>query len=170
MPHRVLLSPLARAGMAALVVIAALGASASPSPAITQAATSYTVSRTTRGIHTTLRFARRTYPQHALVAVTVTLRNISHANLGVARERLPYGPCSWPDVTLTSVNAQGQSVEPNPIIPPPAYPCAAPVPTDLPQGHAIVEHQLVELWSPRLQATGQAFNQVDDGFNRFAIR
>lgn len=169
MLRRILLPVPARAGVAALALVAALATSVSPGHAGGRTSTPYIVSRTANGVQITLRFARRSYPQHALVAVTVTLRNVSHANLDVPPDRLPFGVCSWPDVTLTSVNRRGQPVEPNPVIQPPAFPCPAPLPTDLPRGHTMVEHQMIELWSARLQAVGQGFNHISNGFYGFSI-
>jgi hypothetical protein len=130
----------------------------------------YTVSRTSDGIRLTLAFDRRDYPAHALVAVTATLRNVSHQNLAVQRARLPYGLCSWPAISMVSINAGGQDVEPVPPIPIPLPPCPFPGTLDLPVGHRVVEHQLVVLWSRRLRATAQVYNYTGNSYMGFAFQ
>jgi hypothetical protein len=131
-------------------------------PAISApAATSgYSVSRNSDGIQLTVHFQRRAYPDHALVAVTATLRNLSHQHLAVDRATYPYGPCSGPAVSIVAVNAAGQIAEPVSPIPYPARRCPAPIPRPLAIGRSMTEHQLIVLWAPRLRVTAQLFNFV----------
>jgi hypothetical protein len=130
----------------------------------------YTISRTVDGVQLTLAFDRRDYPAHALVAVTATLRNVSHQHLAVQRARLPYGLCSWPAILMVSINARGEDVEPVPPIPAPLPPCPFPGTIDLPVGHSMVEHQLIVLWSPRLRVTAQVYNHAGNGYMGFAFQ
>jgi len=114
----------------------------------------YIVTFRTHGVRAMLRFASRSYPRDALIAVTDTVTNLSRRHLAIAPPFNPAGyPCSPPIVSLRSVNAQGQDAEPTPPIPFPAPMCALPVPNKFPVGTSLVEHQLVVLWTPRLSGT-----------------
>jgi hypothetical protein len=156
--------------MRSLFLLAVMVSWALPGHArVTGASASYTVSRTARGVQISLRTAQREYAAHGLVAVTVTLRNLARPHMAVSRSRPPYGVCSWPAVTLTSIDAAGTDAEPTPPIRPPAFPCPGPLPVDLPRGRSIVEQQIVEVWSSRLRATAQPFAHVNGGYSGFAV-
>ena len=153
-----------------LPFMAILAASALPGTARAGGSSSgYAVTRTANGIQLTLRFQQRDFPAHALIPVTATIRNISHAHLGVSRSRIPFGVCSSAAVSVRAVNAKGQDAEPPSRIRVPVYPCPFPGVVDLPIGGAFVEHQLVALWSPRVLATPELYNHVNNGYYGFSF-
>ena len=130
----------------------------------------YTVGRTANGVQLTVHFDRQAYPAHALVEVTATLRNLSHRHLAVHRAYSPNGLCSWPVVSIVSVDAAGQPVEPVPPIPRPAPSCPAPPQQILPIGRSLVEHQLKVLWTPRLRIAAHLSNFVHDCYCGFEFQ
>ena len=129
----------------------------------------YTVSRTTNGIQVTVHFRRHAYQARAQIAVTATLRNISHQHLAVSRTRYPYGLCSWPVISLVSVDATGRNAEPLPPIPAPVPSCPFLIPKTLAIGGSIVEHQFIVLWTPRLRITAQVFNFAHNCYCGFEL-
>jgi hypothetical protein len=157
--------------MIRLAALAALLASfALPYPARAGSQSGYTVSRTSDGIQLILHFDRREYPAHALIAVTATLRNLSHRHLAVEHTFAWRGPCSWPAISIGSVDSRGRSAEPVPPIPFPIPDCPYPGADNLPIGHSIVEHQLVELWSSRLIARAQVYNRVHNEYRGYTFQ
>jgi hypothetical protein len=153
--------------MIRLTALAALLASfALPNLALARSQSGYTVSRTSNGIQLILYFDRREFPAHALIAVTATLRNLSHRHLAVERGTLSARSlCSRPLIRMVSVNAKGQNVEAMPPIPVPMPDCPHPGADDLPIGHSVVEHQLIELWSSRLISEAEVYNHVKNCYN-----
>jgi hypothetical protein len=145
-----------------LTAIAILMAALLPRHALAGTPHGYSVVRTSQGMRLTLRFARRDEPRHALVAVTATLMNLSNSGLTIERSRRPYGPCSWPAISLQSINAKGRIVEPSPPIQGPVPSCPAPQLVALPVGSRVVEHQMIVLWTSRLQVDLQIDGQACD--------
>jgi hypothetical protein len=151
----------------ALALLALLVVATPSSIARADGQSGYTVSRTANGIQLTLHFAHQNYPKRALIAVTATVRNLSHPNLAIQRSRLNFGICSAPSIQIVAVNAKGQSAEPVSPIPPLIPPCPYPGTVDLPVGHVFVERQLVTLWSSRLQITASVLNHIGRSYQGF---
>jgi len=132
----------------------------------------YIVRYSSRGVRITLRFAARSFPRHALIAVTDTITNMSNRHLATIAPFDPAhsGPCRWPIVALESVNAQGQAAEPIPPVPIAIPLCPAPPAIRLPIGKSRVEHQLAVLWTPRLVARASLYNVVHRGYWGFDLK
>lgn len=133
---------------------------------------SYSVAYRGRGIRSTLRFAARSFPRHALIAVTDTITNISNRHLATIEpfDSAHSGPYRWPIVSLESVNAHGQGAQPAPPVPIMIPMCPAPPASRLPIGKSRVEHQLIVLWTTRLVATARLYNVVHRGYWGFDLK
>lgn len=133
---------------------------------------SYSVAYRRRGIRITLRFAARSFPRHALIAVTDTITNISNRHLATIEpfDSAHSGPYRWPIVSLESVNAHGQGAQPAPPVPIMIPRCPAPPASRLPIGKSRVEHQLIVLWTTRLVAPARLYNVVHRGYWGFDLK
>jgi hypothetical protein len=152
------------------LVLALTAAGSTGAEARAAAPTGYTVSSTSQGVRLTVHFARRDFPRHALIAVTATIRNLSHPHLETTRMAYRYGFCQGPVVSLDSVTATGQSAAPIEPIPVPRPSCPAPRTTKLPIGHSYSELQFIVLWSPRLRVTANLFKFVNNCYCGFELR
>jgi hypothetical protein len=152
-----------------LALLSCLLLSSIPVAARAALAPGYTVSRTADGVEIVVHFERRAYLAHALVPVTVTLRNLSHPHLAINRfiARYPVTLCSGPPVSVLAVNAKGLSAAPPSRIAAPATFCPMPHSERVPIGHSVVEHLLVPLWSPRLLVDARLANFIRRCFCSF---
>lgn len=113
----------------------------------------YTVTWSSRGAEISVHFDRRSFPARALIAATATIRNVSDPHLLVSPAQYPYGLCSWPAVSILSVDAAGRDVAPQPPIPRPMPDCAFMPGRPLPVGESVLERLYVVLWTSRLKLT-----------------
>ncbi len=133
-----------------MAVAIALAASAPSSVAhgdVSHAAPSHAVSATAQGLTLTLETPRAAYPPDALVAVTVTLRNLSNADARVEM-------CAGFRPLVQMLDAAGQTVHQPPI---PTgivrLACFDPTPpVSLPIGQTLAWSGLMILHAPRLRA------------------